>query len=44
MKEYMVFIHAPESAMVSKVEVVRARSRRAAMRKLQKMGFKKRRF
>ncbi len=44
MKEYMVFIHEPESAMVRKVELIRARSRRAALKKLQRMGFKKRRF
>ncbi len=44
MKQYMVFIHEPESAMVWKVEVVRARSRRAALRKMQKLGFRKRRF
>ena len=44
MKEYIVFIHDPESAMVCKVEVVRARSRRKAMRILHKMGFKRRKF
>lgn len=44
MKEYLVFVHSPESALVVKVEVVRARSRRAAMKKLQKMGFTKKRF
>ena len=44
MKEYLVFIHSHESATVRKVEIVRARSRRAAMRKLQKMGFRKKQF
>jgi hypothetical protein len=40
----MVFIHFPGSGMVRKVEVVRARSRREAMRKLERMGFKRRKF
>ena len=44
MKEYMVFIHLPGSAMVRKVEIVRARSRRQALKKLEKTGFKRRRF
>lgn len=44
MKEYMIFIHSPDSAMVSKVEVVRARSRRQAVKALEKMGFKRRKF
>jgi len=44
MREYIVFIHEPETAMVCKVEVVRARSRRRAMKILQKMGFKRRKF
>ncbi len=44
MKEYMVFIHFPESSMVSKVDVVQARSRREALRKLKKMGLKRRKF
>ena len=44
MKDYLVFVHSPESSMVLKVEVVRARSRRAAMKKLQKLGFKKKKF
>ena len=44
MKEFLVFVHPPESSMVLKVEVVRARSRRAAMKKLQKLGFKKKEF
>ena len=37
MKEYMVFIHAPDCPMVRKIEVVRARSRRAALKKMQKL-------
>ncbi len=44
MKEYMVFIHSPDSPMVSKVEVVRASSRREALRALEKLGFKRRKF
>jgi len=44
MKEYMVFIHMPGSAMVSKVEIVHARSRRKALKKLERMGFIKRKF
>jgi hypothetical protein len=44
MKEYIVFIHDPETAMVRKVEVVRAPSRRMAMKILQKLGFKRRKF
>jgi hypothetical protein len=43
-KEYIVFIHEPDTAMVSKVEVVRARSRRMALKILERMGFKKIRF
>ncbi len=44
MKEFLVFVHSPESSVILKVEVVRARSRRAAMKKLQKLGFKKKGF
>ncbi len=44
MRDYMVFIHDPESAMVRKVDVVRAFSRRSALRKLQKLGFRKKKF
>ncbi len=44
MRDYIVFIHEPDSAMVSKIEVIRARSRRHALRILQKMGFKRRKF
>jgi len=44
MRNYMVFIHAPESAMVMRVDVVRAFSRRSAFKKLQRQGFKKKRF
>ncbi len=44
MKEYMVFIHATDCPLVRKVEVVRARSRRAALKKMQKLGFKRRKF
>ncbi len=44
MKDYMVFIHSVEGAMVERVQTVRAFSRRGAMKKLQKMGFKKKRF
>jgi hypothetical protein len=44
MRNYLVFIHAPDSAMVSKVEVVRAFSRRSAMKKLERQGFRKKKF
>ena len=44
MRNYLVFIHEPESGMVRKVDVVRAFSRRSALRKLQKLGFKKKKF
>ena len=44
MKEFTVFIHQPNDPLVKRVEVVRARSRRQAMKKLQKMGLKKRKF
>jgi len=43
-RDYLVFIHAPESAMVIRVDVVRAFSRKSAMKKLEKLGFKKKRF
>ena len=44
MRNYLVFIHAPDSAMVLKVEVVRAFSRWSAMKKLERQGFKKKKF
>jgi hypothetical protein len=44
MKEYLVFIHTDDDVLVGKVEVIRARSRRKALKILHKMGFKKRKF
>jgi hypothetical protein len=44
MKEYLVFIHARDCPLVRKIEVVRAHSRRAALKKMQKLGFKRRKF
>jgi hypothetical protein len=44
MKEYIVFVHEPATAMVSKVEIIRAPSRRKARRILRRLGFKKRKF
>jgi hypothetical protein len=43
-RDYLVFIHAHESAMVIRVDVVRAFSRKSAMKKLEKMGFRKKKF
>ena len=45
MKEYIVFIHPPkDDPLVIRIDVVRARSRRQALRKLQKQGLKKKKF
>jgi hypothetical protein len=44
MREFMVFVHAEESPMVAKVKIVRAYSRRGAMKQLRRMGFKRKRF
>ena len=44
MKEFMVFIHQPDNALVTKIEVVHARSRRKALKILQKKGLKIRKF
>lgn len=43
-RNYLVFIHAPESAMVIRVDIVRAFSRKSAMKKLERQGFRKKKF
>lgn len=44
MKEFLVFIHEGDDSMVTKVEVIRARNKREALKMLQQRGFKKRKF
>jgi hypothetical protein len=44
MREFMVFVHTEESPMVAKIKIVRAYSRRGAMKQLRNMGFKRRKF